>query len=1068
MNPNQQFWPVADQRFPWLTSNQVKMLENLTSNLTGIDKLKAQWELYEQAIQQINTQKVNNDRFAAENEKFCRSLSKDEKSMTTDQCSVKLEKLADIVKDYYNLNANTPTDNVIDWVVKMARDKNVDTDWINKFIQDWDRTFLYEMWWEERPKDSEWWQPSRLRAAWYAFNPLMQWTSDLSNWIWSHPKEDAEMAVWFAQSPWKWWYNLMGQWMDKLGKSMADKLEGTELADWVKQTAIDMFWEDEVRAFAEQKQQELANWTAFKGRDQTDIRTPLLWEERANSWWTQAWEAAWDIATAIALSYPMASALAPYMWLNTASQAWRTLLLWAAQWAIDNAAYEYWANQELPSLAETAVFAWLWGLTPFAVPFLKWASKQISNKYDEIRQVFRNSAKEKLWEELKTLFSKWIKPSAAWVKSTKAQEKIYDNAMDAVETIINNKKNLKFTNANWEIIEWQLPTNSYEFAQAIDQTKQAIYKQYNAIAQEAWQEARVSLDWLTEELLKLKNDRAALLWNPWLENSIDWWLRWLSEVEDLSVEQAQRKIQEINKKLEAFYRNPNPNDVSGSSVDSLVKNKLQEAMDEAIDSALWNSAEYKQLKKAYSSLKAIEKDVNHRAIVSWRQSPNSLVDSIADISSVDSLLDILSWNPLGAVKAVGKQAIKKYIKNANNSDNMVKTLFQKAEWEFNKNGSLKAVKDIRSKKYILNNLERYKEAKIEYDQFLDWMASDLWGTALKPPLKILNWDWTVKESWINRVIEKAADKINWVDWVTDIVRWTTAVKDNESMQKAIDWVKSRWYELDDKFTNPTDLWYKDLSFLYEAKNWIKAEVQINTPEMLVAKEWEWAIDMWVVTREQYDKMVEAAWEEWGKWHKYYEEWRDLKEKKKNWSISPEEADKRMAAIEKESQAYYQKFENLWKKSWNNVAADYNKYSGIAKEIIDNQWITLDVVWNNNLWGKPYVAVSPYPNRSKIIKVEDFSDEQVYNYFRENADKLFDDGYVLWGWVNDWNVYLDVSIALPKSMQNEAVEIANKYNQKAIFDLENFEDIPTQWNGEFMEVNEDEISNYIKSLFNKKQ
>ena len=33
----------------------------------------------------------------------------------------------------------------------------------------------------------------------------------------------------------------MGQWMDKLGKSMADKLEGTELAEWVKQTAIDMF-----------------------------------------------------------------------------------------------------------------------------------------------------------------------------------------------------------------------------------------------------------------------------------------------------------------------------------------------------------------------------------------------------------------------------------------------------------------------------------------------------------------------------------------------------------------------------------------------------------------------------------------------------------------------------------------------------------------------------------------------------------------------------------------------------------------------------------------------------------
>ena len=171
----------------------------------------------------------------------------------------------------------------------------------------------------------------------------------------------------------------------------------------------------------------------------------------------------------------------------------------------------------------------------------------------------------------------------------------------------------------------------------------------------------------------------------------------------------------------------------------------------------------------------------------------------------------------------------------------------------------------------------------------------------------------------------------------------------------------------------------------------------------------------------------------------------------------------MKEIEKESQEYYQKFENPWK---NLEKWSFFDYNWISKEIIDNNGITLDVLKKNNLWGKPYVAVSPYPNRSKIVKVEDFNDEQIFDYFKENADKLFEEGYVLWGWVNDWNVYLDVSIALPKNMQKEAIDIANRYNQKAIFDLETFEDIPTAWNWEFMEVNEEEISNYIKSLFNK--
>jgi hypothetical protein len=39
-------------------------------------------------------------------------------------------------------------------------------------------------------------------------------------------------------------------------------------------------------------------------------------------------------------------------------------------------------------------------------------------------------------------------------------------------------------------------------------------------------------------------------------------LNGLKDVKSLTPVQVQRKMQEINKKLEAFYKNPNPNDVS--------------------------------------------------------------------------------------------------------------------------------------------------------------------------------------------------------------------------------------------------------------------------------------------------------------------------------------------------------------------------------------------------------------------------------------------------------------------------------------------------------------------------
>ena len=46
--------------------------------------------------------------------------------------------------------------------------------------------------------------------------------------------------------------------------------------------AVDMFGEEEVKKYQEEKAKQLAEWTAFKGREATDIKNSILWEERAN------------------------------------------------------------------------------------------------------------------------------------------------------------------------------------------------------------------------------------------------------------------------------------------------------------------------------------------------------------------------------------------------------------------------------------------------------------------------------------------------------------------------------------------------------------------------------------------------------------------------------------------------------------------------------------------------------------------------------------------------------------------------------------------------------------------
>lgn len=148
---------------------------------------------------------------------------------------------------------------------------------------------------------------------------------------------------------------------------------------------------------------------------------------------------------------------------------------------------------------------------------------------------------------------------------------------------------------------------------------------------------------------------------------------------------------------------------------------------------------------------------------------------------------------------------------------------------------------------------------------------------------------------------------------------------------------------------------------------------------------------------------------------------------------------------------------------NKLKTDLSK---LTDEIVEWWWITYDMSKWVNYWWRPYVSVSPYPNRSAIIPLDQFNSKTLWDYILKNQDKLFEDGFVLWWWLNEWNMYLDVSIALPKKFQKEAIDIANKYNQKAIFDLENFEDINTMGDGSFVEVDEAEVEQFLKALLSK--
>jgi hypothetical protein len=93
---NQLTAPTKQQKFPWLSDEQIKRLESISSDP------QRQQELYKQAIQQLNSQNVKDNRIAAENEMAYRNLNqKDVRQKNYTDSQIRLEQLADLTKDKF-------------------------------------------------------------------------------------------------------------------------------------------------------------------------------------------------------------------------------------------------------------------------------------------------------------------------------------------------------------------------------------------------------------------------------------------------------------------------------------------------------------------------------------------------------------------------------------------------------------------------------------------------------------------------------------------------------------------------------------------------------------------------------------------------------------------------------------------------------------------------------------------------------------------------------------------------------------------------------------------------------
>ena len=330
------FWPIANQKYPWLTKEESTKIDNYSSasGLTWMKLLQYQSNLYKEYINYKSQKERDEDRTQAKNQLTYASMKTEDKKQSNNyQNQERLEDLVDTVKNKYNLSSLMSSNDVMNWLVQKAHDDWVSIDLLNKYLNDWDKTFLYEMWLEERP------------VAWTSVRDnIKQWAKNIWGGLLTSFSKD------FAKA----WVNATAWAMDKFWVD-EDTIEKKKANAMSKLDKIYDIWQDE---------NSIAYNVADIGWDLLQLAT---WE-----WEIKIW------AKALAKSVPFLEKLAK-LWKTTDDLVKEAPVIWKllsfttrkwTQWAADTILYNAlnWEWTDLWEMWEWAaintVLWWGWKLIP--------------------------------------------------------------------------------------------------------------------------------------------------------------------------------------------------------------------------------------------------------------------------------------------------------------------------------------------------------------------------------------------------------------------------------------------------------------------------------------------------------------------------------------------------------------------------------------------------------------------------------------------------------------------------------------------------------------------------------
>lgn len=417
-------WPVT--KFPWLTSDEVKRLEEYTAGLSWMEKIQKQTELYKEVIDYKQQEKYKENRTAAINENYYRGATSDNKVQKKKWATTtRQEQLADMWKEYYKIPYETDTETVLKWIIKDAQLKWVWPELLDNYINKWDETFLYKMWYKKSnvAKNVVWWVLDAI--TWL---PKLAWKLT-AEWVWKAAK-----ALWADEDKVDYWVNDFKNYMDNEAADIwQDKssltYKWTNVA-WDMALLLAWQWWAKVAAKSAPILQKISN--LGKATDEVVREFPVLWKllSYTAKKWTQ-WAADTILFNAI---------------------NWETTDLWeATEWGAIN------------------IWLWaLWNLVPSKEKVWKLAKKLETSWLVNAKTLEAvNNSLKRAWEsdmpDVKAgwewLLTRWFKGTKDWLR--KDLNEWHKTFSQAKKEILSQAKTEVESPAAKESLDWLI--NAYKW-----------------------------------------------------------------------------------------------------------------------------------------------------------------------------------------------------------------------------------------------------------------------------------------------------------------------------------------------------------------------------------------------------------------------------------------------------------------------------------------------------------------------------------------------------------------------------------------------------------------------------